>query len=261
MKNLVINLDRSPDRLKHCHEQFGRLNLDFERVAAVDARDLSQSELDNIVLHKDWPKPTNSEFACFMSHRKCWEILVAGTDEYAAIFEDDIILSDSAAEFLKNSDWVPGDVNILRLETFKTKVYFKRWWRLQIRDRHLLKMVGFHAGAGGYIISRRLAVSLLKETVNYMPAPVDHYLFDPGCEVFANNIIFQLVPAVCAQEQVLSAGTLTLGGNIEDRSVVNLIQKKRGSLSGGQKMLRELKRGVYKLKRLAVDKRMIVDVQ
>lgn len=261
MKNLVINLDRSPERLAHCHEQFGRLNLEFERVAAVDARSLPQSELDKIGLHKDWPKPSNSEFACFMSHRKCWEILVAGTDDYVAIFEDDIILSDSAVDFLKNSDWLSGNIELVHLETFKMKVYFKRRGSIPVNNRKLFRMLSFHAGAGGYIISRNLAEKFVRLTADYMPAPVDHFLFDPDCEISANNNIYQLVPAICAQEQVLTTGALVLGGNIEDRSVVNMIQKKRGSLSVGQKIIREFKRGIYKLARLVTDKRMIVDLE
>lgn len=259
MKNLVINLDRSPDRLKHCHEQFGRLNLDFERVAAVDARGLSQSELDNIVLHKDWPKPTNSEFACFMSHRKCWEILVAGTDEYAAIFEDDIILSDSAAEFLKNSDWVPADINLLRFETFKTKVYFKRWGNVSVKNWQLLRMLSFHAGTGGYLISRKLAADLLKLSSNYMPVPIDHFLFDPLCDGFSRTNIYQMSPAICVQEQVLQPEALTLGQNIEGRSVVDMIETRRSTLSKTHKIMRELKKGATKIKNFVWQKRMIVD--
>lgn len=259
MKNYVINLDRSADRLAHCHNQFGRLNLSFERVQAVDARALTQETIDSISVHKDWPKPTISEFACFMSHRKCWELLVSSNEKYAAIFEDDIILTEGATDFLRNYDWIPSDFNLLRLETFRTKVYFKRWGKVPVNNRHLLRMVSFQSGAGGYVLSHALAAKLLKLTDQYMPVPVDHFLFDPDCEVYASNNIYQLAPAICAQEQVLTTGELSLGLNIEDRSIVNMIRKKRGTLTQREKIARELKRGVIKLRRLATDKRMIVE--
>lgn len=260
MKTLVINLDRSADRLAHSHEQFGRVGIDFDRVQAVDGRTLKNEVIDNISLSDDWPKPTVSEFACFMSHRKCWDILVDSHEKYAAIFEDDIILTRDATKFLSNTDWIPSGVNLLRLETFKMKVYFKRWGKVPANNRHLMKMLSFHSGTGGYIISRELAAKLLKLTNRYMPAPIDHFLFDPLCEVYNENDIYQLVPAICAQEQVLTPETLVLGQSIEGRSVVNMIQKKRGTLTQKQKIARELKRGVSKLTRLATQKRMIVEM-
>ncbi|MBX8784742.1 glycosyltransferase family 25 protein [Ochrobactrum sp. GRS2] len=260
MKTLVINLDRSADRLSHCHHQFSQLKLQFERVPAVDGRNLEPDDIAKIGLSEDWPKPTLSEFACFMSHRKCWELLVASDDKYAAIFEDDIILTARAGDFLKNADWVPAGVDLLRFETFKMKVYFKRWEQISVHDRHLKRMLSFQSGTGGYLISRDLAAQLLTLTRQYMPAPIDHFLFDPRCEVYAQNNIYQLVPAICAQEQVLTPETLLLGQNIEERSVVHMVQKKRGTLSRKQKIIRELKRGVSKVKRFATEKRMIIDV-
>lgn len=47
MKCLVINLDRSPDRLAHITAEFARIGITFERIAGTDAR-----EHPNLVLQR-----------------------------------------------------------------------------------------------------------------------------------------------------------------------------------------------------------------
>lgn len=260
MKTLVINLDRSTDRLAHCQSQFERLHIGFERVQAVDGRTLSREVIDSIYLRKDWPKPTDSEFACFMSHRKCWELLANSDEKYAVIFEDDIILVENAINFLENIDWIPEDIDILRLETFKMEVYYKRWDKIPVKDRHLMQATTFHVGTGGYIISSKFASALLNMTSNYMPAPIDHFLFDPKCGILTTNSVYQLVPAICAQEKVLMPDNYILEQSIKDRSVVNVPAQKRDTPTQGQKIIRELKRSFKKLKRFVSQKRIIVDI-
>jgi glycosyl transferase family 25 len=122
-------------------------------------------------------------------------------------------------------------------------------------------MLSFHAGTGGYLISRELAADFLKLTDNYMPVPIDHFLFDPQCEGFALTDMYQMSPAICVQEQVLQPEALTLGQNIEGRSVVNMIETRRSILSKKHKIIREIRKGTTKIRNFAWQKRMIVDYE
>lgn len=258
MKNYVINLDRSQDRLSHCQKQFEKISIPFERVSGVDAFDLDDDVIINIKLHEDWPKQTQSEFACFMSHRKCWQLLANSNEKYAAIFEDDIVLSDQAGQFLSNEDWIPRNIDLLRLETFKERTYYKRLG-ISVFKRQLLRMMGFQAGAGGYILSQKLANELLKLTDNYMPAPVDHLLFDPRLEVMNKYFAYQLVPAVCVQELVLEQQKSKMGSLIGDTRSVDDMVIKRHNLTQLNKIKREFKRIPIKFWRLLTQKKMTIE--
>lgn len=259
LRRLVINLDRNPDRLDHVQEQFLKLKISFERVEAIDGQCLEVEFIDKINTDPSWPTPTKAEFGCFMSHRKCWQNLVDSNENFAAIFEDDLFFSKDAAKFLDNTDWIPDGVEIVKIETVNTKTYFDRWFAKSLLGRKIWKTVSFQSGTGAYIISRGLASRLLSETENYMPAPIDHYLFDPAYKPDSGSYTYQLVPAVCAQECIIDPLNAKLGSSIDARSVKAMIQAKRGSLSQREKIIRELSKGFFKLKKFPFRKRRVVE--
>lgn len=81
--------------------EFSRYGLAFTRVAGGDGRLLKQQELEAVTArgrHWEIPIPP-AEIGCFLSHHKCLEIIANGEDEFAAVFEDDIILSHEAKKY------------------------------------------------------------------------------------------------------------------------------------------------------------------
>ncbi len=203
MKCLVINLDRSSERLAHVTAEFGRLGIAFERVAAVDARlrpDLAQTPL-RVPRSLGW-RLTDSEIACLMSHRRCWEIVAQGNDPYCAIFEDDVVLSDGAERLLGDAGWIPADADVVKLETFLKKTVVGQRCNLPVDGFSLSRLHSVHLGTAGYIVSRQAARDLLGETVD-IGIPVDHIVFNPIFSVPAGRRIYQMVPALCLQDQFL----------------------------------------------------------
>lgn len=80
MLRLVINLDRSKERLKRISDSLMNFGLRFSRVQAVDGRLLSEAEIKQLVIPK-WKRQlffrelTRTEVGCCLSHRKCWKML------------------------------------------------------------------------------------------------------------------------------------------------------------------------------------------
>lgn len=190
MKCLVINLDRSPDRLATIAAEFARIGIPFERVAAVDARND----------HLNFPAPphlTGPEIACFLSHRKCWQLIADGADQYGAVFEDDAAFKSDAGPLLSNDRWVPRDADIVKLETMFGQVRLGRI--ASIGNGHAVaRLVGEHLGTAGYVISKGAAQRLLHRIKN-LKEPIDLTLFSPNSLIFAINKTYQLVPALCVQ--------------------------------------------------------------
>src|ERR1700744_466352 len=89
----VINLERSPDRLRHMRTQAARVALAFERLDGVDGETLSAAELDGYrAAHA--PRPlTPGEVGCWLSHQRFWRALAAGDSPWGLVLEDDVALS------------------------------------------------------------------------------------------------------------------------------------------------------------------------
>lgn len=237
MKSYVINLDRSQDRLGHITSVFQRAGLQFTRISGVDGRLLSQTELDKIVdpVQRWEIRIPPSEIGCFLSHRRCLEQIAQGEEHYGAIFEDDIALAANARRLLAQTDWIPQDADVIKLDTFKTIVQVQDLHKISGSDFKIGRLLTKHLCCGGYIVSKQAAQRILAH-MQVISIPVDNLIFDPAYELFEHLTIYQVTPAVCAQ--------MGLESLIEDdRKHERLLVKVRPRLPG--RIVREIKR-VYR---------------
>ena len=80
-KVLVINLDRSPERLASITEQLDRIGMDFDRVAALDGRELSDDFIEKAspqeIVSKTYHRAlSKAEVACSLSHKSAWQTII-----------------------------------------------------------------------------------------------------------------------------------------------------------------------------------------
>lgn len=210
MKSYLINLDRSCDRLTFMTEQFCKLGCDFTRVSAVDARMFTPEQIrDALAPNQKWPHPlTPAEIGCFLSHKKCLELIAQGEEDHAAIFEDDVLFGRDADKLLASGDWIPADADIIKIETHDKIVLLgthlpcaeTHFTVARLRSRHLL--------SAGYIISKPAAQRMLA-FMEKPSAPLDHFLFDSEFGPFSNFAVYQTYPAMCRQVGLES----TIDGN------------------------------------------------
>jgi len=122
IKCYVINLDRSKDRLEHITHVFSEQGLIFERVAATDGALVSDEEFKQHNKKSVFPrKLVKAEIGCFLSHRECWRKVIESDNKWAAVFEDDIILSPNISGLLQDFHWIPDGTDIVKLDTAKMK--------------------------------------------------------------------------------------------------------------------------------------------
>ena len=203
MRTYLINLARRPDRLAAMIRQSVPLGLSLERVEAVDARN-EEPAVVNRWFTESGPlgEIPQGDKACLLSHRQAWEMFVAGGESHAVFLEDDVRLSASAAALLTSNGWVPSDVAVVKLEHYGPagqRVLLDKI-RAVGEDFQLGRMLSRHTGAAAYILSRRAAELLLRQT--RFKLPVDHLLFNPNnSKLFAQLLPWQLVPAIARQEE------------------------------------------------------------
>lgn len=207
MKCLLINLDRSPARLAHMTDEFSRVGVAFERVAAVDG--LKCPEIAGMSPHLSL-----SEIGCFLSHKACWQIIAQGEDAYGAIFEDDVILTETAGSLLADDGWVPSDAEIVKVETVFRKAVVAMKQISAGRGYTLHRLHGFHWGSAGYVISKLAARDLLEATRNN-DIPIDHVIFNQTSATCSSKVIYQLSPALCTQTSYLLEKTAKFPSEIE----------------------------------------------
>ncbi|TVQ03463.1 MAG: glycosyltransferase family 25 protein [Planctomycetaceae bacterium] len=195
-----INLDQAVSRCRHMEHQAVQLGISLTRIPAVIGATLTPDQA------RAWnPNPDTgkylvaNEIAVFLSHRRTWETIADGECDYAAVFEDDVFISPNSAEILTSDDWIPAGTDIVKTETFNSKVLLRPPFVPAPGGRQLAKLAYQHYGTAGYIISRDAAARLLIATTTFS-VPVDVAMFTPKSREIAKLDILQLSPAICIQE-------------------------------------------------------------
>ena len=182
MKIYLINLDRRHDRRTAMEGEAAKTRLSFTRIAALDGQSPESAGVGRWFAASGPLGPlSHSEKCCALSHRLAWSALVESGDAYAVILEDDVRLASAAGALLASPDWVPPDVDILKLEHFGPEnqhVLVTQERKLGHAGVAIARLASRHTGAGAYLLSRRAAQRLLD--VTRFTLPVDHMLFNPN---------------------------------------------------------------------------------
>lgn len=98
----LINLERSKDRLEFQEQQFKEHNLTFSRYDAVNGREDLSKHLEGLKLSHEWPKMSNGQKGCALTHISILKKMVAENIPAVFVMEDDVVLcGDFCNEFEK----------------------------------------------------------------------------------------------------------------------------------------------------------------
>lgn len=158
LKVYLINLDRATERLAKMQARLEGLGLPYERVPAVDGRDLTFPmpefrELSYKLLHGRRRIP--AEVGCYLSHLDCARRLLASDASHALILEDDVTFPDDFRDLLDAALARQGGWDILRLSSLNTGP--KVPYAPLTKGRSLAVALMREKGAGAYVINRRAA--------------------------------------------------------------------------------------------------------
>ena len=176
---LLIDLDRSKDRLAFQEEQFRRIGLTFERIAAVDGSLLADSAYRRRAYL--WERPlSRGEVGCLLSHQACWlQVMKTGRD--TLVFEDDVVLAPEIVALMGKAGAIGGSVAI-NLEARKDLKYLSveplaldglGGWRV-------FEMLLGTTGTGTYLLTPKAAERLAADIERRGPI-ADIYMWNtPG---------------------------------------------------------------------------------
>lgn len=183
MRCFYINLQRRPDRLAHILKELDYLEMPYERIVAVDHRDLSSDKMhqyyDTERGFKEGRQLTSAEIACFLSHIKCWKKILEHNIPFAYVFEDDAMLSIEAKDIFREVNSVVSQYKISEASVvlFSHTKYYKNS-NLVIKLKNgtaLYESYGAPFCAHAYLITRDAIERLLtKMSGQKFLYPFDH---------------------------------------------------------------------------------------
>ena len=176
----VINLDRAPERLARITAQLERLNLPFHRLAAVDARSMTDEQralLDEPAYRrKHGMQPVLGELGCYLSHVQVMRAFLASRAEFALVLEDDVLLGDSLPAVLHGLARLSGRWDMCKLSAVHSGT--PQPFAEVAAGHQLAVMLSRCTGSSAYAINRKAAQAYVQQLLP-MSLPYDH-VFDQG---------------------------------------------------------------------------------
>ncbi len=198
MRLYVINLASREDRLQHITSELKRVGAAFERLEAVDARTSPEVlALEQRPSSRSGFVISDAALACALSHMKAWRVLLESGESHCAVVEDDVLVSEDFVSSL-STGWLPAGADIVRLETYRTRVHLAARPSAFLGERGVYRMLTRQAGTAAYIVSRQAAAKLLK----FMTPPtdaVDEVMFNDRYGWMPQARVYQVSPAMAVQ--------------------------------------------------------------
>jgi len=246
MECFVINLDRVPRRWAFTQAEFARLALVPQRFAAIDAHRLDSVDGVRYQPH-DGPRweLTASAVACFESHRRLWAEIAARDLPVAAIFEDDMALSDDLPAVLALLD--PGDDEVIKLDSAINPHRVGPPVR-ELGRWHLHPIIGTSTSTGAYVLTAGGARRLLALSETYCDH-IDEFVLrtGPGWRPLQLMpvVACQLVKLTMAERGALGADDPQLAGS--ERESDPAINRPRAKAPLGWRLAGEARRAARRL--------------
>ena len=173
----VINLASSTERLNRVSHELNAQNLAFERLDAIDGRELSDTA---IAQHysadlnlKKYHKPlSKGEIGCYLSHRKAWQTIVDRQLDYAIILEDDFVLDRSIHSAIENISTLKQPWQLIKLAAYKDRNRDIAFTKPLADEQHLVIHKKLMSGCCATAVSFEGAKALLQATATFS-RPID----------------------------------------------------------------------------------------
>ena len=203
MIRYIINLDQSVDRWNRVSKIFENLNLEVQRISAVDGRKKSAEELKSMrppfeERHFWLKEMTPGEIGCYLSHVKAWKSLLETEEEWALIMEDDLTMRENALEFISDDSWIPDGVGLIQVtarEPSGEDICERKTLPITGKSAQLVNVIHWnYMGTLAYMINRETARKCL-EISHKIIGPIDDILFLYPSPARKFSIAWGLAPA------------------------------------------------------------------
>ena len=208
MQLYYLNPKHALERREWMEWQAKSLGISMSRIEGVDLNDITIDDIGQLNTVDTEQRDSRAVIACAQGHKKIWETIIQSNDQFACIFEDDVVLSENIADILSGSDWCPKDADIVKIDT-TFEIQFAAGTPPAImsinqskeRSYVVRELLGDPYSCAGYIISRNACERLIHDD-ELNKNPVD-YIFQEEYRFARALKIYQLDPAISIQQDIL----------------------------------------------------------
>lgn len=210
----LINLDSSTDRLAQASAELKKHNIDFERISAVDGRQLDvktyagyNSTRSNAYTGRNL---IGAEIGCYLSHKKALETFVSSEYEYALILEDDLNIVDDFNEILAQT-FQYLDTNTLNWAVINVAANKKKLSKPIVNFAHytLLHAYYFPILALGLLWTKDGAKSFLSQMKDIY-TPIDVEIQSWACKTGLGLSIYPAIVRPSGVDSDIDANTIAI---------------------------------------------------
>ncbi len=149
----IINLDRRPDRWMRITNCLDKMNIQYERISAIDANNLPREVNSKYFEFSDSAFSSTAlcigDKACTLSHLSAIEAFLKTDSKYAMILEDDAELASNLPDAVMSCNWIPRDANLINFEVGQEAEYLSGPSIDQVLGKRTLRSVyRFQYGGG-----------------------------------------------------------------------------------------------------------------
>ena len=162
MKVLVINLEKSKDRLAKITQNLWNLNIQFERFNGIHGKDLDINTINKVTTFFGRTLLCNRGIiGCALSHIEIWKSFRDSNDDFILISEDDVEYTTEFPELLNNIDNIydKTEFDILSLNS-SVGIQKSKSDTIYVNKYEILKPV-FPLTTASYILSHKGVNKLL----------------------------------------------------------------------------------------------------
>lgn len=233
MHNYVISVKNSYKRREHITQEFSKHHILFDFFDAITLETIERA-CNELSISLENSQLSDGEKACFLSHLCLWKKCIDKKLDYIAVFEDDVYLGKDANSFFMDHNWLNNNqFDFIKTETFlqERKLAFNS---IDLpNNRKIRELKEPHLGTAGYIISQKAAISLLNYVKSFPEEkllPIDHMMFEQYLYYKSSSPIYQMIPAIVAQEFILYPNQNNMPSSIEESRLLRKQNKQKRPL-------------------------------
>jgi glycosyl transferase, family 25 len=162
----LINLDRSPERLRYMQAQAEKCGMVFERVAAVDGFNVPHELADYFAHYRTGEEPllAPGDFGCYASHIKVWQTVLRSGSPVALVLEDDAAFDDDLVTAIEEALAVlPAGWDMVHLSRRPDRAV--KPLAILPCGRMLVRYSRVPSGTAGYLVSSSGAAKMLNPLI------------------------------------------------------------------------------------------------